>query len=287
MRYSPLLTRLLLLSVTCVSIYASPVVLVTGASKGIGRATANLLSENGYTVYGTSRAPSEEKTSYHPIALDVTDTDSVKQAVQYVMEKEGRIDVLINSAGMVTWGSVENVTIDEAKYVFEVNFFGPMRLAQEVLPIMRAQKSGKIIQLSSRSGYRPLPSASVYAASKFALEGLSETMAVTLKPWNIQVSLIEPGPVNTDFDQAGSYGTNLQDDPYRAIFENAGLFDPTSPIMQQPEDIAQVIKEAIESPDPSFRYQTSLPLQVQAAKRFVDITGDTSMEEWESILFPQ
>lgn len=281
-----MLTRLIL-SLACISLYAQPVVLITGASKGIGRATADLLSENGYIVYGSSRSPSEEKTSFYPITLDVTDAKSVQDAVDFIVQKEGHIDILINNAGMVIWGSVENLTIDEAKEVFEVNFFGPMRLAQAVLPIMRAQNHGRIIQLSSRSGYRPLPSASIYAASKFALEGLSETMASTLKPWNIHVCLIEPGPVYTTFDQEGSYGSNLSDDPYRAIFDNAGLFDPTSPIMQQPEEIAQVIKEAIETDEPFFRYQTSLPLQIQAEKRFVDITGITAIEEWDAILFPK
>lgn len=275
-----------LLNLIVFTIQAAPVVLITGASKGIGRKTAELLVNEGYTVYGGSRTICDTAL-FHQLKLDITNDQSVHDAVAHVIAKEGRIDVLINNAGTVIWGSVESLTIEEAKQIFEVNFFGSLRMTQAVLPIMREQKSGRIIQLSSRSGYRPLPSASIYAASKFALEGLSETMAATLKAWNIHVSLIEPGPVNTEFDGNGSYGTNLKNDPYREIFDKAGLFDPHSPLMQEPEEIASVIKQAVEDEVPLLRYQTSEPLRIQAAKRFTDVTGQSSVIEFSEVLFPK
>ncbi len=187
----------------------------------------------------------------------------------------------------MVYGSVENTTIEEAQKIFDVNFFGVMRVTQAVLPLMRAQRSGRIIQISSRSGFRPLPSLSVYAASKFALEGFSETLAAVLKPWNIHVSLIEPGPVATDLDFLSPYGTrlSLQDDPYEAIFRKAGLLDPVSPLVQQPSEIALIVKEAIDSERPLFRYQTTQAIQKQASKRFVDITGLSTLEEWEDVLY--
>jgi retinol dehydrogenase 8 len=185
------------------------------------------------------------------------------------------------------YGSIENLTIEEAQQLFDVNFFGVMRVTQAVLPHMRHQHQGKIIQISSRSGFRPLPSISLYAASKFALEGLSETMAATLKPWNISVSLIELGPVNTDLDFLSPYGSCLskQQDPYYAIFEDVGLLDPVSPIAQQPLEIAQLVKEVIETESPLFRYQTTEAIERQASQRFVDPTGLSSIREWYPILF--
>lgn len=277
--------------------FASQVVLVTGASRGIGLSIAHFLAFEGYTVYAGVRDLSSfnqndyshliETGHLHVIPLDVTDQKSVELAIETIIKREERIDVLVNNAGIMVYGSIENVTIEEAQKIFDVNFFGIMRVTQSVLPIMRMQKEGKIIQISSRSGFRPLPSISIYAASKFALEGLSETMAATLKPWNISVSLIEPGPVNTDLDFLSPYGSRLprQQDPYYAIFEQAGLLDPMSPDVQQPVEIAQLVKEIIETSEPLFRYQTTETIKKQAAKRLFDITSLTSIEEWHQLLF--
>ena len=162
-----------------------------------------------------------------------------------------------------------------------------MRVTQAVLPFMRQQRNGRIIQISSRSGFRPLPSISVYAASKFALEGISETMAATLKSWNITVSLIEPGPVKTELDFTSPYGTRLpkEQDPYFEIFDAAGLLDPVSPIAQESVEIAQLVKFVVEADQPHFRYQTTEAISVQAGKRLCDITGDSFVDEWTSILY--
>ncbi len=265
------------------------VVLITGASRGIGYATAELLAKDGYTVYAGARNTSSlDLENVHFIPLDVTDQQSIDLAVTTIVENEGRLDVLVNNAGIMVYGSVENVTIEEAEKVFDVNLMGVMRTAHAVLPIMREQKKGRIIQISSRSGFRPLPSISVYAASKYALEGLSETMAATLKPWNIDVSLVEPGPVSTDLDYLSPYGTrfNQDEDPYYPILEGSGLLDPDSPIAQTPQEIASLIKHIIEEEKPHFRYQTTENIKKQAALRFVDITGNSSVDEWQTVLFP-
>lgn len=290
---------LIFVSIFCLlftKIQAHQVVLITGASRGIGSATAELLSKEGYTVYAGVRdtslgliPSSTVLENINIVQLDVTDQQSINLAVKKIIDKEGRLDVLVNNAGIMAYGSIENVTIEEAQKIFDVNFFGVMRTTQAVLPIMRDQKKGRIIQISSRSGFRPLPSISVYAASKYALEGISETMAATLKPWNIDVSLVEPGPVSTELDFLSPYGSQLHKDidPYYSIFHHAGLLDPDSPIAQSPQEIALLIKQIIETEKPLFRYQTTENIKKQAALRFVDITGNSSVDEWNKILFPE
>lgn len=268
-------------------VQAHQVVLITGASRGIGLATAELLAQEGYTVYAGVRDTSIKVDNCHILHLDVTDQQSIDLAVKTIIDNEGRLDVLVNNAGIMVYGSVENVTIEEAQKIFDVNFFGVMRTTHAVLPVMRDQKKGRIIQISSRSGFRPLPSISVYAASKFALEGLSETMAATLKPWNIAISLVEPGAVSTDLDYLSPYGSKLPSsaDPYYAIFEQAGLLDPDSPIAETPQEIASLVQHIIETESPLLRYQTTDNIKRQAALRFTDITGLSSVKEWDPILF--
>lgn len=286
------------------SVFGSEVVLISGASRGIGLAIADLLARGGYVVYAGARNPSSPsllnlKKQYpdhlHIIPLDVTDEKNVQAAVDTILSKEGKIDVLVNNAGIGIYGTVENVTIEEAQQVFDVNFFGVMRLSQAVLPSMRTHNKGRIIQISSRSGFRPFLAFSIYAASKFALEGLSETMAATLKPWNIKVSLIEPGPVNTSFDTDSTYGSRLphsqdlygsrlKQDPFYPLFEKAGFFDLSNPLMQEADEIALIVKDAIEAQAPLLRYQTSDKIKMQAAQRLVDITGLSSLEEWDKLL---
>lgn len=288
-----------ILSLLWTSIQANQVVLITGASRGIGYETAKLLASEGYIVYGGVRDISSFDSvsivqqsslkNFYVVELDVTDQKSIDLAVEKIFANEGRLDVLVNNAGIMIYGSVENVTIEEAKKLFDVNFFGVMRVTQAVLPAMRAQNAGRIIQISSRSGFRPLPSISIYAASKYALEGLSETMAAVVKPWNIYISLIEPGPVSTDLDWISPYGTQLSNkvDPYYPLFYSAGLLDPNSPVAQNPKEIALIIKQVIEEDNPLFRYQTTENIKRQAAQRLIDITGNSSIDEWHKILFSQ
>lgn len=175
------------------------VMLITGASSGNGQATAQLLAQQGHQVFGTSRNPagSEKALSYKMLALDVCSDESVTACVKSVLEQAGRIDVLVNNAGYEQGGALEEVSIDEAHAQFETNFFGMMRMVKAVLPSMRRQKNGQIINISSLAGLVGTPFLGIYTASKFALEGYSEALRNEVKPFNIQVSLIEAGFLNT------------------------------------------------------------------------------------------
>lgn len=296
-RLSGMMYISLLFLMLCSAMSASQVVVITGASRGIGFCIAERLARSGYVVYAGKRtsstmqhlAPLVEQfpDTVHVVDIDVTKQEEIDAAVGLIMENEGRIDVLVNNAGVEYWGSIENISIEETQKLFDVNYFGPTRMCQAILPIMRKQMSGRIIQIGSRGGFRPVPSLSVYSATKFALEGISETMAITLKPWNIMVSLIEPGPVKTALDFEAPYGSHLSkdEDPYAEIFDRVGLLDPNSPIAQEPEEIACIVQDAIEARCPLFRYQTTDAIRRQAGYRMVDITGLSGIYEWEKILF--
>lgn len=298
--FKSLALRCLFLSVAIVfsvNVYAGGVVLVTGAARGIGASIANRLAQNGYTVYAGVRETSNQSSlaissKLIPIHLDVTLEESVVAAVRKILEKEGHIDVLVNNAGIMIYGSHENVTIEEAKQVFEVNYFGPLRVSQAVLESMRKAKSGRIVQIGSRSGFRPLPSLAVYADSKAALLSASEVMAVTLKPWNIKVSVVEPGPVLTELDAASPYGSRLErsKDPFWDIFKKADLLAPEpgsalGPGAQEPHEIAETVQRVIETPEPALRYQTTQAIERQASQRAVDPTGNKDVSELVRILF--
>ena len=179
------------------------IVLVTGASSGIGKAIAELFLDTGYTVYGTSRkaafnqAPDTNQIVMLP--MDTTDDASVKKGVDYVLSQESRIDILINCAGSGIAGSIEAVPVDIAKQQFDVTFFGTLRVIQAVMPTFRKNNSGRIINIGSVAGYIPIPFQSMYSASKFALESLSETLRMEAKKYNVSVSLVEPGDTKTGF----------------------------------------------------------------------------------------
>ncbi len=175
------------------------VILITGASSGIGRACAEHLHQRGYRVYGTSRNPqSHPNAPFALIQMDVNDGNSVQQAIKLVMEREGRIDVAVNNAGISIVGAVEEVSSEEAKAQLETNFFGALRVCQAVLPVMRAQRGGLIVNISSIGGLIGIPFQALYSASKFALEGLSEALRMEVRSFGICVVLIEPGDIPTE-----------------------------------------------------------------------------------------
>jgi NAD(P)-dependent dehydrogenase (short-subunit alcohol dehydrogenase family) len=188
-----------------------PVVLITGASSGIGKACAEFLFARGCRVYGTSRhaprAVVEARTSdlaplFRMIPLDVTSGESVAAAIGIVLACEGRIDVVVNNAGFGVAGAVELTTMDEAREQFETNFFGTMRVCRAVLPVMRQQGSGRILNLSSIAGQIGIPFQALYSASKFAIEGFTEALRSEVAAFGIQVVLIEPGDFRTGFTAA-------------------------------------------------------------------------------------
>jgi short-subunit dehydrogenase len=177
----------------------SKVVLVTGATSGIGKATAELLASNGYRVFGTSRDPEGKSgNGFELLQLDVTSDESVAACVKAVAERTGgRIDVLHNNAGTGIIGAAEEITPDEGMKLFQINFFGIMRMTNAVLPFMRERKTGTIINMSSSGGVAALPFAALYCATKFALEGYTEALRHELRPFNVAAVIVAPGPVST------------------------------------------------------------------------------------------
>ena len=173
------------------------VVLVSGASSGIGRATAALLHAKGHIVYGTSRDPERHEAPWRMLRLDVTEGASCAAAVATVLAEQGRIDALVNNAGLVLAGAVEDPAPYEARAVLETNLFGALRLVQAALPAMRAEKRGVIVNVGSLAGRVGLPFQGLYSASKYALEGLSESLALELRSFGIQVTLVAPGDTAT------------------------------------------------------------------------------------------
>ena len=180
-----------------------PVVLITGASRGLGLACARHLADNDYTVYGTSRNPEttpNQKSSdnFHKIQMDVNDSESVRAGIQQIITEQGQIDVLINNAGIVLAGPLEQTAIDEAKLQFETNFFGVARVCKAVLPTMRNKRSGLIINISSMAGLFGVPYEGFYSSSKFAIEGYSEALSNEVHSLGIKVVIVEPGDHDTD-----------------------------------------------------------------------------------------
>ncbi len=178
------------------------IALVTGASSGIGEATATRLSDAGFTVYGTSRRGAQgEKRAYEMLPLDVTSDDSVQAAVTAVISFEGRIDLLVNNAGFgVAPAGAEESSIEQAQAIFNTNFFGVVRMTRAVLPHMRSRGQGRILHIGSVLGFLPMPYGALYAASKHAIEGYSESLDHELRNWGIRSIVIEPAYTKTPFD---------------------------------------------------------------------------------------
>ncbi len=217
------------------------IVLITGTSTGIGRACAELFTARGDRIYGGGRKP------------DVRSDESVTTAVSDILEREGRIDIVINNAGIAIAGAVEDTSIEEAKDQFEVNFFGALRLARAVLPAMRAQRSGYIINISSVAGLVAVPYQGLYSASKFALEGLSESLRMETKDFGIKVVLVEPG------DHRTSLTTNRRkaaaSEPYRERFRKAAArMEKDEQNGPDPFGVARLIGRIVENPNPRLRY---------------------------------
>ena len=242
---------------------ATKVALVTGASSGIGEATARRLHELGYTVYGAARRVDRMQhlaaAGIHPVAADVTDDASMVALVDGIIAAEGRIDVLVNNAGYGSYGALEDVPIAEAKRQFEVNVFGLARLTQLVLPHMRAQKDGYVVNISSIGGKIWEPLGSWYHATKFAVEGLSDSLRAEPAGFGIKVVVIEPGVIKSEWAaisadtlQATSKGSAYegQGDKLAATFRAAN----GNRIASDPTVVARAIGKAVTSRRPRTRY---------------------------------
>jgi NAD(P)-dependent dehydrogenase (short-subunit alcohol dehydrogenase family) len=254
-----------------------PVAVVTGSSSGIGYETSLLMARNGFFTYATMRSTDKsnkiidlkrnERLLLEVLKLDVTDNKSVKEAIERIVNEQGKIDVLVNNAGYALLGPLEDLSIQEVKEQFETNVFGVIRVTKEILPIMRRQLHGTIVNISSIAGRIGFPLTSAYVSSKFALEGLSESIAYEVEQFGIKVILIEPGVIKTNFDKnlkigkdvfsTTTSGTNARDSPYANFTKKriAG-FKPRFENGLLPIQVAKVILEAVSSKNvsPESRY---------------------------------
>jgi len=242
------------------------VALVTGSSTGIGFETSLALARDGFYTFATMRdivkgekikeIAGKENLSIEIIELDVDKEDSVKNAVQNIMKKKQRIDVLVNNAGWGLWGSVEDVSVDEFKTQFETNFFSVIRMIQEVAPIMREQNSGNIVNISSIAGRIGFPISPAYISSKFALEGLSESLRFELMPFGINVIIIEPGMIKTNFFDPMKLGKKAEKTAvYKSITEKvlSGV-KMMAQMATDPKEVSNTIIDAIKEEKPLPRY---------------------------------
>jgi len=232
------------------------VILVTGASSGIGRACAIALAQQGHRVYGTSRAPGSTDGSFTILPMDVTDAASIQATVQTLLEREGRIDVVVNNAGIGYGGAIEDTAIEEAQATFETNFFGVLRVCHAVLPTMRAQGSGTIINVSSIGGVISLPFQGLYSASKYALEGMSEALRMEVKHFGIHVVLVEPGDTRTQFTANRRTTRGADENPvYREIYRRTlARIEADERNGAAPETVAHTVTRIVASSRPKVRY---------------------------------
>ena len=246
------------------------IALVTGASSGIGAATAQRLAQAGYKVYGTSRrgGPAGQR-SFEMLPLDVTQDASVAAAVQQLMQLEGRIDLLVNNAGFgVAPAAAEESSIAQAQAIFDTNFFGMVRMIRAVVPHMRRQKSGRIINIGSVVGFLPAPYMALYSATKHAVAGYSEALDHELRTQGIRVSVVEPTYINTPFE------ANLMqpDTPlgmYREI--RAGMEQRLKEAIagaDGPEVVAEIVLKAATAAQPKIRYAPGLASRLRLLRRF-------------------
>ena len=254
-----------------------PVVLITGCSSGIGEATAIDFAQAGYRVYATMRDPNsisdtlkeilQESAGHKVLSLDVDDSASVKMAVTKVQEESGRIDILINNAGISSISSVEEIKMEEAKAVFETNLFGVLRVTQAVMPGMRGRRGGTIVNVSSLAGRLVTAGHGIYAASKHALEAISESLAIETKSFGVRVILIEPGFISTAIlNKADS--VIVEDTPYvEHLTRLIGMYKEAQLTAASPEVVAESILKAVNDPSGRLRYVVGSEAQCRLDER--------------------
>ena len=261
------------------------VAVVTGSSSGIGHEISLILARNGFRTYATMRdlqkksrlksIKDEENLPLEFVQLDVTDENSVSIAIKTIYDNAGRIDILVNNAGYGLTGAFEDLCIDEIKTQFETNFYGLIRTTQAILPFMRKQKSGIIVNISSGAGRFGYPMGSAYVSTKFAVEGLSESLSYEVEPYGIRVILIEPGMIKTDFSNASIMAKKSTDpnSPYMPLMKNMEkgikrLHENAS----SPQLVANITYDAIISDEPKMRYLAGKDVEqwVEAKKKMSD-----------------
>jgi NAD(P)-dependent dehydrogenase (short-subunit alcohol dehydrogenase family) len=279
--------------------YAHKTVLITGGVSGLGREMAQTFNDDGWDVWVTSRSvkntPSNSMDTPLPenikqLQVDLTDPLSIENAIARVQAQSGKIDVLINNAGYGLLGPVETASSAQVCDEFAVNVFAPLNLSKLVIPIMRENGGGRIINISSTSGMRAVPGLGVYAASKMALEGLSEAMNAELQPWNIQVAMLQPGTVKnswaenttvTDSSNSNNLYSNLSNNLKNLLKEKAREG-------QQPSEIGLLALQIAKDETPKFRYQTNEQSFNVAKEVWNDPTGNsmqTKMSDFAKKLY--
>jgi len=258
------------------------VAVVTGSSSGIGLATSLALARNGYLTYATMRnlakrdsvqsTAEKQHLSIRTVQLDVTDENSVKNAIQSILSESGRIDLLVNNAGYGLTGALEDIRIDEIRALYETNLFGVIRVTQAILPTMRKQGSGRIINISSGAGRIGYPGGSAYVSSKFALEGLSESMAYEIEQFGIRTVLVEPGFVRTNFGENIVITKKAQDpnSPYSQMMMQMKSSSYRRGMIENASDadlVASVVVEAATAKEPNLRYLAGKDVQQMVAAK--------------------
>ncbi len=240
------------------------VILITGASSGFGFSIANKLASEGHKVYGTSRSPAKvtERVNFELLQLDVTSDGSVRDCVQLLLSRTGTIDVVINNAGIAVVGAIEETTLEQAKFQFETNFWGCARVTKAILPVLRRQRKGHIINIGSLAGLVGVPFEGFYTASKHALEGYSKSLRYELEPFNIRVTVIEPGFFKTNIHHSFVPAAERISD-YDSIRPKVlGALLASAENAPPPEIVAELVSKVIQTKNPKFAYRAGKDARV-------------------------
>ncbi|XP_072032883.1 retinol dehydrogenase 8-like [Amphiura filiformis] len=286
---------------------ASQVVLITGCSQGIGKEAALTLArdpQRRFKVYATMRNLETRQADLKTEAgsflndtlfireLDVTKQDTIDKIVKEIIDNDGKIDVLVNNAAVICANWWETAPMETYYDIMEANYFGSVRMTKAVVPYMKEKRCGRILQVASILGFHAIPVVTQYVASKFALEGFSESIAPPLRKFNVWVSVIEPGCVKTNMvEQFGDEPTSIwinaareiPGEEDRKIVTDLVSFDPevvTGPVIQETQEVAKLIQDVMLSPKPDYRYQTSQSIKKMAKKRFIDPSGNMIINDW-------
>ncbi|WP_128545488.1 SDR family oxidoreductase [Larkinella soli] len=240
----------------------SKVILITGASTGLGEAIASYLVQRGHIVYGTSRHAEVSKKSYTMITMDVTHAESIEQGIEHIRQKEGRLDVLINNAGLGIAAPIELLSLSDVQKVFDTNVTGVIRTIQAVLPIMHRQRSGLIINISSIAAEAGLPYRGAYSASKAALERLTEALRLEISPFGIKACTIQPGGTQTDINKNRLRASIPADSVYKATFDRTyELIDQSVSEGISPAVFGPLIESIMNAPEVKRLYRVGKPLE--------------------------
>lgn len=262
----------------------SKVILITGCSTGIGCDLAGRLSQAGYTVVSTARKAESLQAvpAALKLSLDVTKPDCVAEAVSQTIQKFGRIDVLVNNAGYALRAALEETSDEQVQQIFDVNVFGVLRMIRAVVPHMRKQGAGRIINISSIAGKLSTPVNGLYSATKFAVEALSDALRLELAPFGLQVIVVEPGSIRTHFDATAQAHAEAifsnSNSPYRTLYRLSDAFSTAMRNQEaEPQVVSQVIQRAIEAPKPKARYHANITFSGELALHLGDSVWDLAL----------